>query len=189
MYLFLLGGWTSVQMITLTQSNLYLRPGGYYFRSLSNYKDYRQRLASTALLQLKNELGFKQLRFYCHKKKVGTVLHMMTNLSPLGEAVVKFFSNDNLASSRPQACGSYTVLPDDNSTLSKDCTKLGWNGSSADGKWSLYWYTGKSRIQKTLVRYDVNRGLRFTPTVRDCDDWNSGEASLSPGDTWAVFVR
>lgn len=79
---------------------------------------------------------FDQIRFYCHKKQVGTVFHIMTKLNPLGEAVVKYFIDDNMKSIRPQTCGSYTVLPDHNSTMTEDCNNLGWNGTYADGKWS-----------------------------------------------------
>ena len=96
--------------------------------------------------------------------------------------------DDNLASSRPQACGSYTVLPDDNSTLSEDCSKLGWNGTYADGKWAASWATGQYRIQQAINR-PLDHKFFSAPKQRDCDDWNSGEESLSPGDTWAVFVR
>ena len=176
-------------MISFTESNLHLQDGGNVLKILSNYREHRQVLKSTTLLKLRNELGFKQLRFYCHKKNVGTVLHIMTKLNPLGKAVVNYFIDDNVISSRPQACGSFTVLPDDNSTLSEDCTKLGWNGTHADGNWGSSLYSGKYRIEKPLLRHGDNHRLYSSPTIRDCDDWEGGGASLSPGDTWAVFVR
>ena len=160
---------------------------------LSKYSDHRQMVTSSVLLQLQYEIGFKQIRLYCHKKNAGTVFHIMTNVNPLGEAVVKYFIDDNLVSTRPQACGSYTVLPDDNSTLSKDCSELGWNRTHADGKWTLFYATGIGRIMAAMARKMNNTDVRFRshPAVRDCDDWagQNGEASLSPGDTWAIFVR
>ena len=189
--LFILGGWTAIQMIWFTESNLHFPDNTYSFRSLSNYKDHRQVLISTPLLQLRNDMSFQQLRFYCHKKKVGTVFHIMTNRNPLGEAVVNYFIDDNLTSdpsSRPQTCDSFTVLPNDNSTLSEDCTKLGWSGSSPDGMWGEKWKRGVFRIITPLERYPDYR-FHSSAKARDCDDWESGEASLSPGDTWAVFVR
>ena len=183
----ILGGWTAVQKVLFTESNLQLQNSSYPF-NLSNYGDHRQKLTSTALLQLRNEIGFNQIRFYCHKKKVGTVFHIMTNVNPLGEAVVKYFIDDNLASTRPQTCGSYTVLPDDNSTLSKDCTALGWNGTHVDSKWSTHWALGRTRI---LVPMTIRWHNMFysVPLKRNCDDMGTGEDALSPGDTWSIFVR
>ena len=99
------------------------------------------------------------------------------------------FIDDNLASTRPPTCGSYTVLPDDNSTLSEDCSKLGWNGTHADGKWTVHWTTTKSRILHPILRIGDNLRFRSFPKYRNCDDWNVEEFSLSPGDTWAIFVR
>ncbi|KAL9978233.1 hypothetical protein ACROYT_G015728 [Oculina patagonica] len=182
------GGWTAIQLVLFTEFNLRFEDTKYDFENLSYYRDHRQAVTSTALLQLRNDIGFNQLRFYCQKKKVGTVFHVMTNINSLGESVVEYFVDDNLASTRPQACGSYTVLPDDNSTLSEDCSKLGSNGTHADGKWSVYWAIWKNRIKTAVARPNYYR-YYSDPFQRDCDDWNSGEDSLSPGDTWAVFVR
>ncbi len=68
----------------------------------------------------------------------------MSDLNPLGEAVVKFFTEENLVPTRPHACGSYTVLSDDNSTLSEDCNNLGY--PRADGKWATEVNTEDNRI-------------------------------------------
>ena len=180
-------------MVSLTESNLHLQDSGHGFKGLFNYNDYRQSVSSTVMQLLKHEMGFKQIRFYCHKKKVGTVFHVMTNINPLGEAAVEYFVNSEIAT-RPQACGSYTVLSDDNSTLSKDCRELGWSGTTqegnrADGKLSLRWVSHNYRLwQAPFARMYYNR-FKSAPQARDCDDWNSEEDSLSPGDTWAVFVR
>ena len=190
----ILGGWTAIQLVSLTESNLHLQDSAHGFKGLFNYSDHRHTVSSTVMQLLKHEMGFKQIRFYCHKKKVGTVFHVMTNMNPLGEAAVEYFSNDQI-STRPQACGSYTVLPDDNSTLSKDCTKLGWNGTydvgtHADGKLSFDWIIASNiRVLKMpFGRVDSHRFSSFAKQ-RDCDDWSSREDSLSVGDTWAVFVR
>ena len=137
----ILGGWTAIKLISFTGSNLWFENTTYSassYRNLTKYNDRRLKVPSRILMQLKTDMGFKQLRFYCHKQKVGTVFHIMTNDNHLGEAVVKYFIDNKLISSRPQACGSYTVLPDDNSTLSQNCKKLGWNGTHADGKWTRF---------------------------------------------------
>ena len=111
----------------------------------------------------------------------------MTNLNPLGEAVVKFFTEESLTSTRPQACGSYTVLSDNNSTLPEECHNLGW--TSADGKWTTLFNIKTNRITKGIIRRGEYRRFASQPKRRDCDDHGGGEASLSPGDTWGIFVR
>ena len=186
---FILGGWTAIQMITFPESNLRFESSWYDFKGLFNYKDPRQLVSSTSLLQLRNNIGFKQLRFYCHKKKVGTVFHIMTNVNPMGEAVVKFFTEEDLISTRPKTCGSYIVLPDDNSTLSKDCSILGWNKTHADSRWAGFNNVYENRIMRPILRRWHSHRFISAPTKRDCDDFQSLEASLSSGDTWAIFVR
>ncbi|KAL9978210.1 hypothetical protein ACROYT_G015705 [Oculina patagonica] len=187
------GGWTAIHMISFTESHLRFANTSFqipHYRNLSNYGDHRQYLVPQVLLSLRNDMGFDQIRFYCHKKQAGAVIHVMTNMNPLGEAVVKYFIDVNLGSIRPLACGSYTVLPDDNSTLSKDCSQLGWNGTHADGKWSDYiGYRKTFRILAPLKRYGV-ASFRSQINARACDDRNGRfESSLSPGDTWNIFVR
>ncbi|KAJ7380701.1 hypothetical protein OS493_007069 [Desmophyllum pertusum] len=74
----------------------------------------------------------------------------------------------------------------------KDCSMLGWNGTHADGKWTSTNVTGQSRIQFPLNPYgfqDSRRSFVSSYKRRDCDDRRATEASLSPGDTWAIFVR
>ncbi|XP_078383947.1 uncharacterized protein LOC144666390 isoform X2 [Oculina patagonica] len=192
------GGWTAIQKISFVESNLYY-PDSNIFRTssnedLSNYDDHRQRVNSDLLLQLRNDMGFKQIRFYCYKRKVGNVFHIMTNFNPLGEAVVRFLTDDNHVSTRPQACGSFTVLPDDNSTMSEDCNKLGWNGTHADGKWLRTNVISSGRILQAINRIDGplpenKHYFQSYPRRRDCGDVNSEESTLSAGDSWAIFVR
>ena len=193
-YFFAIGGWTAIQLIQFEESKLNLETTSFVaasYKSLSNYSDHRQIVPSTVLLGLRNDMGFKQLRFYCHKKKVGTVVHIMTNISPQGESVVLYFIDDKLDSTRPQACNSYTVFPDDNSTISEDCSMLGWNGTHTDGKWTASATTGRSRIFKPLRRgpYVNRHAFTSSPDKRNCDGNLDDEAYLSAGDTWAVFVR
>lgn len=114
----------------------------------------------------------------------------MTNASPLGEAAVEHLVDDNMVNNRPQACGSYTVLPDDNSTLSKNCNMWGWNGTHADGKWTRSsGADGPYRIFQAARRDTDGYIFHSKPKLRNCDDVGANETFLSPGDTWAVFVR
>lgn len=184
-------------MISFTHSRLHFETENIKassYEEISSYKDNRIKVPSSVLLQLRNDMGFQQLRFYCHKKKVGTMFHIMTNVDPLGEAVVKYLTGDSEASARPQACGSYTVLPDDNSTLSEDCRKVGWNGTHVDGRWDDdSGLRSKTRIYQALRRNGEQSGdhsLFYTfPRKRNCDDQHDSDDSLSPGDFWAIFVR
>ena len=185
------GGWIAIQLVSFSQfklefENNILKASSY--KELSKYADYRLKVPSRVLLQLRKDMGFKQLRFYCHKKKVGTVFHIMTNTNPLGEAVVSYFAEETKPP-RPQACGSYTVLPDDNSTLSQDCTKLGWNGTHADGRWDDN-SSGDTHIYQAMRRNGEKARL-FYSFVRKgkCDDRDGDDASLSHGDFWAIFAR
>lgn len=189
-----LGGWTAIQLVTYVESKLQFETTTFYassYKDISKYNNHRQKVPSSVLLELRNDMGFKQLRFYCYKKTVGVMVHIMTNINPLGEAAVNYFIDDNLISNRPQTCGSYTVLPDDNSTMSEDCSTFGWNGTHADGKWAKYAAKGRARILRPIMR--VKSGYKYIfnsyPTRRDCDDSKDGNASLSVGDTWSIFVR
>ena len=72
----ILGGWTAIQLISFTGSNLWFENTTYSassYRTLTRYNDRRLKVPSSILMQLKTDMGLKQLRFYCHKKKVGTV--------------------------------------------------------------------------------------------------------------------
>ena len=178
-------------MISFEESKLHLEASSTStwtssYKDISNYKDHRQKMSQADIIELRNIVGYKQIRFYCHKKKVETVVHFMTNLSPLGEAVVKYSIDGNQESTRPQACGLYTVLPDDSSKLTKSCSKVGWNGTHADGKWSSP--SGGGALLKPMQLHGKFR-FQSLNSRRDCDDWKSTDSSLSAGDIWAVFVR
>ena len=127
-------------MVSFTQSKLHFETEiliAQSYTDLSRYSDHRQKVLPSVLLKLRKDMGFKQIRFHCHKKKAGTVFHIMTNINQLGEAVVEYFTFASPLTTRPEACGSYSVLPDDNSTLSEDCSN--WSGTRAqvDGKWGV----------------------------------------------------
>lgn len=192
LYFSFLGGWTAIHMNSLSESNLHFESTSYditHYRNLSNYNDRRQYLVPSVLVSLQNDMGFDQIRYYCHKKQSGTVFHIMTSMNPFGEAVVKYFLDASLGAVRPEACASYTVLPDDNSTLSSDCSMLGWNGTHADGKWTHYGDNNRNRVMSPMKIFG-KRSFASRVKKLSCDD-NKGtkKSSLSPGDRWAIFVR
>ena len=75
-------------------------------------------MSPTGLTALHKEIGFTQIRFYCHKSVPGITIHIMTNLNSYGKKVVEFMTSLEI-SIRPGSCNSYTTLPDDNSILNQ----------------------------------------------------------------------
>lgn len=187
-----LGGWTLIyRTILQTADKIYSFTTADNYRNISNYKN-TQIIPVTVLYQLRQDMGFNQIRFYCFKRKIGKVIHIMTKDSPEGEKVIRFFTN---STTKPASCGSFTVLPDDNSTLSQQCSNWGMSGQGAvDGKWSTYRSkTTKKRLcsEPVLLRSSTKFSITFAPTFNllYCDDhWDYG-IKHSVGDTWLIFVR
>lgn len=195
--MYALGGWTAIQMVSFTQSKLHFETEiltAQSYTDLSQFSDHRQKVLPSVLLKLRKDMGFKQIRFHCHKKKAGTVFHIMTNINQLGEVVVRYFTFASPLTPRPEACGSYSVLPDDNSTLSEDCSN--WSGTRAqvDGKWGVQGASDDDfPILEAINRYGEKKKddhlFYAKPQRRQCDDGDIDESSLSPGDFWSIFVR
>ncbi|KAM7434690.1 hypothetical protein ABFA07_015240 [Porites harrisoni] len=191
------GGWTAIQMVSFTQSKLHFETEiltAQSYTDLSRFSDHRQKVLPSVLLKLRKDMGFKQIRFHCHKKKAETVFHIMTNINQLGEAVVRYFTFASPLTPRPEACGSYSVLPDDNFTLSEDCSN--WSGTRAqvDGKWGVQGASDDDfPILEAINRYGEKKKddhlFYAKPQRRQCDDGDIDESSLSPGDFWSIFVR
>ncbi|KAJ7382418.1 hypothetical protein OS493_035067, partial [Desmophyllum pertusum] len=87
-----------------------------YREMLPNYNSNNQFLLRNGFNQLKNDMGFTQIRFYCFKNETGRVFHIMTNKNTTRADVVKYFTESD---TMPRACGSFTRLPDDNSSLAQ----------------------------------------------------------------------
>jgi len=102
-----------------------------------------------------------------------------------GEAVVQYFSGQTDV--RPDACGSFVRMENDNSRLAGVCRQWGYNGASHYvGKW------GHALDQNRLYIYPVLNGfsnhwlLDSKDSRWECDDYLVG---VSSGDFWKVFVR
>lgn len=140
-----------------------------------------------ALAQLKQDMGFDQLRFYCRKKKVGRTFHIMTNRNSLGYAAVRFIIEDT--SSRAQACGSFTALPDDNSKLTQNCRKWGYS-KSAGAEANLIGHSSYFGNVRIYHRFAFWQDRYYTGFIADrywCDD--NRNVALSTGDVFEIFVR
>ena len=154
-----------------------------YREILPKYNTNNQLLLRTGFNQLKNDLGFTQIRFYCFKKRVGRVLHIMTSTNSKGADVVKFFTNSN---SIPRACGSFTRLADDNSRLAGNCGDWGYQPKN---RWGHESFLKEDRIFKRPILIAFARYYSYAAaTPYSCDD-NTKDVAMSLGDLWLIFVR
>ena len=179
---FYLGGWLLItQYIEGNPSDLVQLDS--YRQILPKYTINEHYLLRSGFNQLKQDMGFSQIRFYCFKKKSGSVFHIMTSNDSMGNDVVKFFTtSDNL----PQACGSFWRLPDDNSSLAVHCHHWGDPGD----KWGHkeHGLTTDRLYRKPLVWLNT-RYFRFTlGSGVSCDDKPSS-GIVTHGDKWQIFVR
>ncbi|XP_078377665.1 uncharacterized protein LOC144660809 [Oculina patagonica] len=177
------GGWTLISRFVMKDQNSVqdtIKTSNSYREILPNYNTNNQFLLRDGFNQLKNDISFTQIRFYCFKKERGRVFHIMTNKDTEGANVVKFFTESD---TMPPACGSFTLLPDDNSSLATRCDK--WGYPTKGGRWGH----GQVKTNRRLFsRPVVITGQQFFPMSVDYDCDDNGE-SMSLGDTWMVFVR
>ena len=150
-----------------------------YREILANYSSNNRLLKVDGFNQLKEDMGFTQIRFYCFKKEVGRVFHIMTNNDAKGADVVKYFTTSD---TMPAACDSFTHLPDDNSTLAMNCDKWGHPDSN---KWGHSAFVNKLRIYERPIIWPSTKIYRIYKSYR-CDDMGN---NLSLLDTWQFFVR
>ena len=154
-----------------------------YRTILPNFNSNKQFLFTNGFSQMKQDTGFTQIRFYCFKKTTGRVFHIMTNNDAKGSDVLTFFtSSDN----QPAACGSFTRLADDNSTLAERCDRWGfpnyntWGHTSHLSDLRLF---DKPAVWRNTIR------VWFAGDAAGEYDCDGDAGSLSLGDTWQVFVR
>ena len=152
-----------------------------YKTILPKYSSNKQFLLRDGFNQLKEDIGFTQIRFYCFQKLVGRVFHIMTNNDVKGAKVVAYFTTTN---AMPVACGSFTRLPDDNSSLAVNCNKWGYPTSN---RWGSQQYRTDDRLFKRPLTWRFKALFRTNNDVPyECDD---RRVEMSIGDTWQIFVR
>ena len=180
------GGWTLVKRVIFSDG---LQPTKEeeiqttdYRIQLSNYSSNLHLLVTDGLKNLRSDMGFQQFRFYCRKATPGRVFHIMTKNTSLGEAVVQYFTgNTNVP---PQACDSFTALPDDNSTLSGKCMEWGYPTKNTWGKNATT--PQNIKLYKKLVLWRTESAVAMGPSDYFCDDLTKNGTD---GDTWEFFVR
>ena len=136
-------------------------------------------ISVSALKELRSHLSFTQLRFHCSKKQ-GRTFHVTTVSNSTGEAVVEYFSGQTDV--RPDSCGPFQRMEDDNSKLVIECES--WNN---DGKWGHNGSNVERRLYIGVAR--VLHSYRWSLRYRYwyCDDWY--HVPVSPGDFWKIYVR
>ena len=133
----------------------------------------------SALKELRSHLSFTQLRFHCSKKQ-GRTFHVTTVSNSTGEAVVEYFSGQTDV--RPDSCGSFQRMEDDNSKLVIECES--WNN---DGKWGFNASNVERRLYRFVAHVPFKHNWRLYGKSWSCDDWHHDP--VSPGDFWKIYVR
>ena len=154
-----------------------------YRTILPKYNSNNQYLLRNGFNQLKHDMGFTQIRFYCFKNNTGRVLHIMTNKDSKGADVVKFFTDSDTA---PRACNSFSRLPNDTSILALTCHR--WGHPTAN-RWGNLAMRTNDRLYRRPFVWPGSGYFRFEAgKVYDCDDTRPSQ-NMSVGDIWQIFVR
>jgi len=153
-----------------------------YREILSNHSSNSQLLLRDGFNQLKNDMGFTQIRFYCYKKKRNRVFHIITNQNTKGANVVKFFTESD---TQPEACDSFTRLPDDNSTLANRCSDWGFQTTN---RWGHQNGLNRKRLYLRPILWAWTHYYTLAGETLSCDDGLNDQA-MSEGDKWQIFVR
>ncbi|KAL9961080.1 hypothetical protein ACROYT_G029961 [Oculina patagonica] len=179
------GGWTLIGRFLMRDANSIQDAtvnSESYREILPNYNSNYQFLLRNGFNQLKSDMGFTQIRFYCFKKKRGKVFHIMTNKDAKGTNAVKFFTTSD---TMPQACDSFTRLPDDNSALANKCCDWGWQPTN---RWGHPSNLNDKRLYTRPILWAYKRYFSFSGDNLSCDD-NTDDLAMSIGDIWQIFVR
>ena len=110
---------------------------------------------------------------------------MITTANSTGEDVVQYFSGQT--SVKPNACGSFVRMHDDDSILAGLCYEWGTeNGFYHVGKWGGLGNQGSLNEHSAFVVSQYHWLLSEDGARLECDD---GFVGVSSGDFWKVFVR
>ncbi|XP_020897986.1 uncharacterized protein LOC110236777 [Exaiptasia diaphana] len=188
------GGWTLIASTVVNVDNDtigdMLRTSNY--RSISNYSINSLRIDVPAIRELRDTMGFTQLRYHCFKKSVKRTFHVITKKNDYGEKVLKYFTQDG--EKQTSSCNSYFRGPGDNSFLASNCNRWGHHGnSSALGKWGFYKHNGTYRIYNEPAYWNGDGSnkyfINFIPGRLCCDEDKNDCNYLSVGDFWKLYVK
>ena len=183
-YISLSGGWLLISRFLMktaqSASDETVQFNNSYKTILPKYNYNKHFLLRNGLNQLKQDMGFTQIRFYCLKKTTGRVFHIMTNKDAKGAKVVNFF---NTSDTMPAACNSFTRLADDTSLLAKNCDKWGY---PTKDRWGHQSNLDDYRLFTRPLTWANTRFYKLRGSVLQCDDTSN---VMSLGDIWQIFVR
>ncbi|KAK3740602.1 hypothetical protein QZH41_009720, partial [Actinostola sp. cb2023] len=181
------GGWMVIKNITLETTNVLSNVTVLTetYRGLQDLGRY-QWLDTSALKAMKKDLGFNQIRFYCHKASVGRIFHVMTTLNAKGYDVIRYF----LESPNPivTPCQSFNALPDDNSTLARNCEQWGTTKDASDmliNQWGNHKLLGYLVVRNSPFPTACSSFTRLPDDTsklsRNCAKWgyNNGVANIN----------
>ncbi|CAH3039751.1 unnamed protein product [Pocillopora meandrina] len=173
------GGWLLVANFVLNSTSPPDWTAESSYRGIRNFANNKMGISVSALKELRSHLSFTQLRFHCSKKQ-GRTFHVTTVSNSTGEAVVEYFSGQKDV--RPDSCGSFQRMEDDNSKLVIECES--W---SNDGKWGFNGGDVERRLYTGFARVPRNYNWNLPYGSWYCDDWYHDP--VSPGDFWKIYVR
>ena len=152
------------------------------YRKIGDFKSKALILTNNALFELQKHLAFKQLRFHCYKRGVRT-FHVATIANSTGESVIRYFTGQT--EEFPQASGSFTRLPEDNSQLALSPADWGKEGGTYRvGKWS---HQGKKALWDHVVLIQNKAHWLLESSRWECDDYNPPTPPV--GSFWKIYVR
>ena len=174
------GGWLLVSNVVSHGFSTTQLPVKTSYRGVSSKE---MLLTKSAMKELRKHLHFTQIRFHC-KKGGGRTFHITAAANSKGEAAVKYLSGETDV--MPASCGSFVIMSNDNSRLSRACKEWGYyKGSIKIGNWGGGNYQDRLYNHPAFVWYSYHWLLQ--PSGRwECDDFDVG---VSPGDFWKIFVR
>ena len=89
------GGWTLIRRVTLTDGSLPSKEQQVgvvdYGEQLKNYSSNDHVFNMRGFIDLRENLGFEQTRFYCYNKIPGKAFHVAAKGNSLGEALFQYF--------------------------------------------------------------------------------------------------
>ncbi|MFH1724503.1 MAG: fibrinogen-like YCDxxxxGGGW domain-containing protein [Elusimicrobiota bacterium] len=175
------GGWTLVTNLVLHSNDSIYFAAITDYRGIVNYADENLAIGANALNDLRNDMGFTDLRFNCHKDYNAKTIDIKTSALP----VLDYFTART--NTKPAAPSSYTILAADNSHLSQVPHRWGYlySGGYFTGTWSTDGYENDYRLhnhpffEAWTAHWLANPNERF-----ECDDY----LNVSPG-FWKIWVR
>ena len=186
------GGWTLVRRVKLTDGSFPSKNQQvkvlHYREQLQNYNSNDHVLSMNGFMDLRADMNFEQMRFYCHKKIPGKVFHVATKTNSLGEAVIQYFTGET--TTPPQACDSFSTFPDDNSTLSLKCAE--WGIPQLRDIWGVNNSFPLSMSYRLVMWMPTSQEPYVVAMANSdyfCEDSEDSKKQGSPGDEWKVYVR